>query len=189
MTQDFNNAFAENAQRQRDLRLQLAELGSADRSDTEMQFIEWSPGRKMQRLWSMEDGTHIDIPRYMVAAAITKRLANGQFRFTANQADAPPIKEGDIRCFLADDSPERTSGLLDQAGLGHLPACPMKALRSEFSKEQHGEHRHVASWKALLSFKERQEREKDREERRQETAAMLAMAGQASERGPRARSS
>lgn len=171
------NTYAETQQRARDLRAQLAELSGEDKGDQEMLFQEWSPGRKMQRLWSMLDGMEISIPRYMVMGAITKRLPDGRFAFTANKDEAPVFKEGNVRCFLAEDSPERKSGLLEAAGLDHLPACPARGLRSAFSKKLHGEHRHSDSWRALEDYRSQLAAEQDREERQKQVDAMLQLAG------------
>ena len=173
----MTNTFAEQAQRARDLRAQLTEIGAGDRGDQEMQFIEWSPGRKLVKLWSMHDGQEITIPQYMVMGAITKRLPDGRFAFTAHQNEAPAFKDGEISCFLAANSPERDSGLLEAAGLSHLPPCPAEHLRSNYSKRIHAFNRHRQAWESLQDHVATQEREMERGERRQQTDAMLQMAG------------
>lgn len=173
----MTNTFAEQAQRARDLRAQLTEIGAGDRGDQEMQFIEWSPGRKLVKLWSMQDGQEITIPQYMVMGAITKRLPDGRFAFTAHQNEAPAFKDGEVPCFLAANSPERTSGLLEAAGLSHLPPCPAEHLRSNYSKRIHAFNRHRQAWESLQDHVATQEREMERGERRQQTDAMLQMAG------------
>ena len=170
------NKFAEQQQHARDLRAQLTGLGADEYNDTEMQFIEWSPGRKMQRLWSMQDGMEINIPRYMVAGAISKRLPDGRYAFTAVQSEAPAFKDGNVACFLAENSPERKSGLLEEAGLDHLPACPNEHLRSTYSKRVHAEVRHNQSWKILQDHVGAVERDEDRAERREQIAAVQKLA-------------
>ena len=173
----MTNTFAEQAQRTRDLRAQLTDLGADNKGDQEMQFIEWSPGRKLVKLWSMQDGQEITIPQYMVMGAITKRLPDGRFAFTAHQKEAPAFKDGEVPCFLAANSPERDSGLLEAAGLSHLPPCPAEHLRSNYSKRIHAVNRHRQSWESLQDHISTQEREVERAERREQTDAMLQMAG------------
>lgn len=174
--------FAEQQQHARDLRAQLTELGKEEANDTEMEFIEWSPGRKMQKLWSMQDGMEINIPRYMVAGAIVKRLPDGRYAFTAYQEEAPKFKDGNVACFLAANSPERDSGLLEAAGLDHLPTCPAEHLRSGYSKRTHAENRHGQSWAILQDYIKDQEREETRTEQRRQTDAMLELAGKKSKK-------
>jgi hypothetical protein len=173
----MTNTYAEQQQRARDLRTQLAEVGASERNDQEMLFQEWSPGRTLVTLWSMEDGTEITIPQYMVASAIQKRMADGRFRFTAYKDQAPEFKAGTVRCFLAEDSPERTSGLLEEAGLDHLPVCAAKNLRSGFSKRRHGQNRHSDSWNALQEHIGDKRREVEQTDRRNEMAAIRDLAG------------
>ena len=170
------NTFAEQQQYARDLRSQLSEIGQDDTNENEMQFIEWSPGRKMVRLWSMQDGTEITIPRYMVASAISKRLPDGRFAFTAHKEEAPAFKEGTERCFLAEDSVERLGGLLEAAGLDNMPPCPAKHLRSRNSKRVHAQHRHRQSWETLQEYIQTEEAARDREERRKEVEAIQQLA-------------
>lgn len=170
------DTYAQQQQRARDLRTQLSDLGTAS-EQAEILFQEWSPGRKMQKLWSMQDGVEITIPSYMVGGALMKRLPDGRYAFTANKAEAPEFVDGDVPCFLAAGSPERESGILAEAGLDHLPACPAEHLRSLYSKDVHGTNRHRQSYAALQDFLARKEREEDREERRSELAAIRDLAG------------
>ena len=174
------NTFAEQQQHARDLRNQLTNLDRED--NAEMQFIEWSPGRKLQKLWSMQDGQEIEIPSYMVAGAISKRLANGKYAFTAIQSEAPVFKDGDIACFLAENSPERESGLMEAAGLDHLPVCPAQHLRSLYSKRVHADHRHHQSWEILSEFIATQERDTARDDMKSQVEAMQKLAESASKK-------
>ena len=176
------NTFAQQQQHARDLRAQLSELGKEEANDTEMQFIEWSPGRTMQKLWSMQDGIEINIPRYMVAGAIAKRLPDGRYAFTANQAEAPTFKEGDVPCFLAENSPERESGMLEASGLDHLPTCAAVHLRSLYSKRVHAHNRHRQSWETLQDFIESQERQSARDSQRDQVEAMQKLAESATKK-------
>ena len=170
MTSDY----AIQEEQRRDLRLQIQGMERSDFS--EFSFTEWSPGRKMVTLWSMQDGISITIPQYMVGSALSKRWRNG-FLFTADKTKAPEFKDGTVRCFLAEGSVERDSGVLAAAGLDHLPYCPAHGLRSEYSKTQHGKNRHTNSWASLQDFLARQEREESRDEQRKATAAMMQLAG------------
>ena len=170
-----NQAFAESMQQARDLRNQLNEIERDD--EQTVQFTEWSPGRRMVKLWSLVDGGEIEIPRYMVLGAITKRQANGNYVFTANKDEAPKFRDGSVKCFLAEGSTERETGLLEEAGLNHLAPCPANKLRSTYSKRIHAMNRHPQSWAPLQEFVTTQEREESRDEQRKQTAAILELAG------------
>ena len=62
--------FIERAEATRDLRNQLGNLGS---DESEIQFMEWSPGRKLVTIWSMETGEEATLPRYQ-ASAVDRRV-------------------------------------------------------------------------------------------------------------------
>lgn len=172
----MTNELAELAEQRRDLRLQVAEL-DAD-SQQEIVFQEFSPGRRLQKLWNTLDGMMIVIPNYMVPGALVKRRPDGQgYLFTADPNKAPPFKDGTIPCFLAQNSPERESGLLAEVGLDQLVPCPAEHLRSDYSKRMHAEHRHAQAWAILQEFIARQERSSERAERRQEMQAIRELAG------------
>jgi len=168
--------IAEQLEQARDLRGQLRDLEAGD--SQEMLFQEWSPGRTLVKLWSMENGEEIEIPRYMAAAALLKRMRGGKYRFTTRQEEAPRFREGNVRCFLAEDSEERVSGLLEEAGLDSIAPCPAEHLRTRLSKRTHAEHRHPQSWATLQEFIEDKEREEERADRKQQTAAIMQLAGQ-----------
>lgn len=165
---------AEHLQQARDLRTQLRDLEAGD--SQEMLFQEWSPGRTLVKLWSMENGEEIEIPRYMAAAALLKPMANGKYRFTTRQEEAPKFREGSVRCFLAGGSEERESGLLDAAGLDNIAFCPAEHLRTRLSKRVHAEHRHPQSWATLQEYLEDQAKLEERADRKQQTAAMMQLA-------------
>ena len=173
-----NEAVAQRLEEVRDMRVQISELSADDAK--EMSLQEFSPGRKILTLYSMTDGEQIDVPQYIAAQALSKRLADGRYAFTAFKTQAPAYKEGNVRCFLADDSPERESGLLAEAGLDHLPPCPAKHLRSTLSKRVHGQNRHIQAWPTLQEYLQEKDREETRTEQRKQTDAMLALAGQRS---------
>lgn len=157
-------------------------------NDQEFLFQELSPGRKMQKLYSMADGIEIVIPRYMVMSAISKRLPDGRFAFTAHPHNchcarqctsdmwAPMFTDGEVRCFLAAASTERDSGLLESAGLAHLSPCKAEHLRSNYSKRLHAQNRHRQSWAILQDFLQTQERAEARAEQREQASAMIQLA-------------
>lgn len=187
----MTSSYAQQAQARRDLRLQVENLDREDQR--EMEFIEWSPGRKTQVLYSMQDGMKIEVPQYMVMGAISKRMDDGRFAFTSHPHDcdcgtcgladrAPAFKEGTMKCFLAEGSPERESGLLAEAGLDHLAHCKAVGLRSEFARIRHGQGVHPQSWAILQTHKETAERAESRAEQRKTTDAMLKMAASQSEK-------
>jgi hypothetical protein len=169
--------YAQQAQSRRDLRTQLSGLDNSD--SKEILFEEWSPGRTMMTLWSTIDGMEITIPRYMVDNALKKPhpTTPGKFLFTAFKEQAPEFRGGTVKCFLAEGSPERETGLLSGAGLDHLVPCKATELRSPYSKEQHAKNRHPSSWSSFQHYVETKQREETRDDQRKQTEAMMAMAG------------
>lgn len=173
----MTSAFAEQMEQARDLRNQISDLTTED--SQEFQMTEFSPGRRMVKLWSMVDGMEIEIPKYMVLSALTKRDTRSKtgWAFTARRTDAPAFKEGNIKCFLAEGSSERESGLLAEAGLDHLPYCAYVGGRSAFAKRRHGQGVHPQSWEILQEFISEQREEQARADQREQTDAIRALAG------------
>src|SRR3990167_2865396 len=163
--------FIERAEATRDLRNQLGSLGS---DESEIQFMEWSPGRKLVTIWSMETGEEATLPRYQAVAAINTVGPRGGYVWTSKKENAPTPRINTIKCFLHPDSPER--GFLDEIGV--TAVCLSAQLASNASKWEHARNRHGASFKVYQEEIGRIEREEAREEQRKQTDAMLSLAGQ-----------
>lgn len=147
------------AERRRDLRSQVAELGSEDMP--EILFQEISPGREPVTVYLMADGSPTQVPAYMINAVMTLTdPESGGYRFVSDPKDAPEYKPGSIKCFLHKDSPDRP--VLELVGLG-ATTCPAEHLASEHSKRLHGLHRHkqeFAAWQEYLENKKEEVRDK-----------------------------
>jgi hypothetical protein len=163
---------AAQAERLRDLRGQVTELGSSDVPEILFQHI--SPGREPVTVYSTKDGCPTPIPAYMLGAAMELRNEDGTFRFVAKAKDAPEYKLGTIKCFLHPDSPERP--VLELVGLGSA-TCPKATLASVQSKRLHGLHRHKQEWEAWQEHVEGKKEERREERLNQQLEATLALAG------------
>jgi len=159
----------------RDLRRQVAELDSVEES--EIIIRETSPARRRHILYSMEDGSEVSVFRYRVDDYLSRTFPDGSPRFTADKSKAPAFIEGNSKCFLHRESPEaeivRTLGIGKTCSAAHLP-------NSAFARRRHAEKKHKEEWRIYSEHIREQEQEAWREEQRQQTAAMLAIAGQAS---------
>src|SRR3990167_9478120 len=114
MTTD--QTFIERVEAQRDLRNQLGALGTAEES--EIQFIEWSPGRKLVTVWNMETGEEATLPRYQARAAVNTLSPRGGYMWTAHKDKAPTPRENNVKCFLHPEHPLRA--YLDEIGVSAI---------------------------------------------------------------------
>ena len=165
---------AERVQDIRDLRDQITGLQREDQQ--EMIFRDTSPRRSLIQVWSMQNGEPISIPRKMLENTLKKRLDDGRYAFTARQEEAPVYRKGTLKCFLHPESPERV--ILNEIGLSGI-SCPASQIANAHSKRIHAQHRHKQEWEAYQDYIDSQEREEDREQRRQQLDATLAIAGRA----------
>lgn len=166
---------AQRAEQARDLRKQVEALAGSDYSEQEIILRETSPARKMVPLYNMEDGSQVMVYRYRLDTYLSRTIPGTNTpMFTSDPSRAPTYLRGNLKCFLAADSPERD--ILNRIGLGKT--CPANHIPNEFAREQHAEKKHKAEWKAYKAYMEREDAQSDRELRRQEVAAMMAMAGQ-----------
>ena len=159
------------AERTRDLRGQVAEIDKSD--EPEILFMEISPGRVPIRVYSTKNGEHIDVPAYMIGAAMELKNEDGTFRFVADAKNAPEYKPGTIKCFLHKDSPERP--ILELVGLGSS-FCPAEHLGSEYSKRMHGLHRHKQEFAAYQEHRENEKEAKAVARQEEQLEATLAIA-------------
>ncbi|KKN75282.1 hypothetical protein LCGC14_0382810 [marine sediment metagenome] len=165
------DAPAVQAERLRDLRGQVAELGSADMP--EILFQHNSPGREPVTVYATKDGCPTPVPHYMLGAAMQLTNEDGAFRFVADAKDAPTYQLGSIKCFLHKDSPERP--ILEKIGLGSA-TCPKATLASFHSKRLHGLHRHKQESEALREFEENEKETKREARQDKQLEATLAIA-------------
>lgn len=156
--------WIERVEKERDLRSQIDGLGADEEQET--QFMEWSPGRKLVTIWSMETGEQIEIPRYQAAAAIRS------YKWTADPKLAPKQKVNSTKCFMHADSPERA--ILDELGISYK--CPAAQLANKGSARVHAEHRHPSAWRQYQEYLSDIREEEYRQERREELEAFKAIA-------------
>lgn len=164
----------------RDLRVQLSGLGAED--EGEIQFIEWSPGRRMVTIWSREDGSEATLPFYIARSALNTPSLRGGWRWTTHrhecdcgqcdeQQRAPKARVNSVKCFLHPEAPERA--LLDEMGITQV--CMSGQLASESSKRQHAK-RHASSWAQYQEEVERREKDAAKADQKEQTAAILKLA-------------
>lgn len=173
MAPENNAAVLEQA---RDLRGQLAELDSGAKSG--IVFMEPpDQGRVPTTIYSLINGEPITLPRYMAEGVIGKRNPDGPgYMFTAHKENAPEYKLGTVKCFLHPESTYRTSGILDAAGVQAF-SCNSGNHPSDYAMEEVAKGKHRKQWAAVQAYLDRQERAEERAERKEQTDAMLALAG------------
>ena len=164
--------WIERVEAARDLRTQLGNLDKDE--EQEIQFTEWSPGRKLVTIWSMESGEEVTLPRYQAQAAVNS------FMWTADKSKAPKRRVNNVKCFLHPESPERA--VLNE--LGVTRTCSAAHLANNGSKRTHAENRHKAEWRQLQEHLNEQREAEYRQLQTQQTEAMLALAGKSAEAGP-----
>lgn len=178
--QDNSQRWIETAETKRDLARQLEGLGGDDQA--EIQFLEWSPGRRMVTLWYMESGESVTLPRYQALAAINAPSETGGYRFTAHpyncdcgkcgpEQRAPKPFIPSYPCFLHPQSEHRE--LLRSLGIN---ATCMTMLADEDSAEKHA-NRHPSRWARLQRELDRREVEEEKAAQRKQTEAILSLAG------------
>jgi hypothetical protein len=88
---------------------------------------------------------------------------------------------GDVKCFLAKDSPQRE--VVDQLNISSGYYCRMVTLPNELEGETHAAHRHPSRWKAYQNYIEKQRLKAIEDRQEAQTTAILELArrGQATE--------
>jgi hypothetical protein len=171
MTQDVR---AERQQEIRDLRGQISDLSRED--EQEIVFKETSPRRRKATIYSMRDGSLITIPLTLLERTLEKRGPDGKYMFTARKEDAPEFRQGQVKCFLHSDSPERP--ILEEIGL-RATSCPAAHLANQYSKEIHAKHRHKQEWAMYQQYRTDQKEAKQEARQERQLEATLAIAGKA----------
>ncbi len=169
---------AERVRQERDLRPQVAGMGL----ENEVLFQHIRTGMNLVTLYAMSDGEPIPLPEKLIAAAMGKKDAEGNWMFTDKKEDAPEYMAGTVMCFLHAESVERKSGLLSEIGIAGKKCSRTGGLASEGSKITHGEIRHKAEWKAWKTFEAAKEKREDRDATRAQLDATLALAGKAADK-------
>lgn len=170
----MTNAPAERAEDVRDLRRQITGLEREESQD--MVFRDTSPRRQMVTIYSVIDGEPISINRKRLEAVMAKKLDDGRDAFVGRSQGVPTYRKGTIKCFLHPESPERP--ILNEIGLSGI-SCPAAQLANPHSKRIHAQHRHKQEWEAYMDYLNSQERDEDREQRRMQLEATLAIAERA----------
>ena len=170
-----NQAFIERAETARDLKDQMNEALGRD-TEQEFQFYEWSPGRTIVSLWSMETGEEIRVPRYIGESALYARNEDGGYRFTTDQSKAPERRLNSTKCLFHKESPMRP--FLEETGIigGNEVVCRSEHLAGESAMLLHAENKHADRFKRYVAARERIERAEDRKRQLQQTEAMLKLA-------------
>ena len=159
------------AEKARDLRSQVAELSDIDQP--EVLFRETSPTRKLIRLYSMEDGSPVDVYKYRLDATLAKTVPGTKDpMFTSDPKKAPKWEEGKLKCFLAKGSPEEE--MVRQLGL--FKSCKAVHIPNEYAREQHALKKHKAEWKAYSDHLAKARYDEDRALQRAQVEAMMALA-------------
>lgn len=152
------------------------ELGKAMGRDGVMQDISDDP--EIDTLYSMVDGMPIQIPHFMTARTLRKRLPTGVRAFTSDKRKAPRYRINDVLCWLHRDHERREEW--DSMGLAGL-YCEAAHLASPYSARIHMQHRHKQEYGAISDYLSEQETTTYRENARLQLEATLALAGRAAE--------
>ena len=181
MTMQTGQSFIQREEARRDLRHQLGNLAADEES--EIQFTEWSPGRKLVTIWNMQTGEEALLPRYQAIAAVNSPNPRGGYMWTSHrfgcdcgrcskETQAPKARVNTVKCFLHPDSPERV--VLDEIGVSTV--CMSEHLASNPSKWAHARNRHPSAFGIYQEEIGRRENEDYRSEQRRQTDAMLQLA-------------
>lgn len=165
------NKIAERAEQVRDLKGQVADLTAEEMG--EVMFIDASPRRNPVVIYSMLTGEPITLPALLVRGALENKLPDGRYAFTSDPNKAPSYKQGEIKCFLHPDSPDRL--ILNQIGLAGA-FCPAAHLANDYSKRMHAQHRHRKQWEAYQDYLGQQRDNEYRQRQEQQLEATLAIA-------------
>lgn len=171
MTADTQR-WIEREEASRDLRVQLGSLASDE--EREIEFTEWSPGRKIVTIWNTETGEEVSLPRYQARAAIYQpNAAHNGYLWTTDKEKAPERKINTVKCFLHPQSEERE--LVNNIGI--TTVCMSEHLASNNSKWEHARNKHSHAFRIYRDEQDRVEREKSSSLQAQQTEAMLKLAG------------
>ena len=164
-------------QRAQDVRDLRNQIGTLEADQQEIVFREISPRRVKRTIYSMTSGEPLTMPRYMAERAISKRLDDGSYMFTARQEEAPEYKLGEIKCFLHPESPDQV--ILAEIGLSGIH-CPKATIANPHSKRMHALHRHHDEWEAYQDYLDDKKETASSQRQQDQIDATLALAQKAS---------
>jgi hypothetical protein len=167
----MTSSHALEVERALDLKRQIAGL---DAPDTEFLFKDTSPPSRWETVYSTQTGEPIRVKRHRIIPTLEKRLPDGSKAFTADALAVPTYRLGEVKCFLAKGSEQRD--LVDELNIAPGYYCIAEHLANDMAATVHAERRHPTRWRMFKEHKEKVERDRDRDERREQTAAILALA-------------
>ena len=157
------------AEEARDLRTQLGALMD---DEAEIIFMDTSPRRQIETVYSMQSGEEIHVLRYHLPEIMGKQLPDGRPAFTARKELAPVYRQGSTPCFMADNSPEREA--LNELGIFKI--CPAKKLANNYAKQVHAQHKHHAEWAMYQDHVNSLEQADWKRRQEEQTAAIMKLA-------------
>lgn len=172
------NSHAQELERALDLKKQIAGL---DAPDTDFLFKDTSPPTRWETLYSTQTGEPVPVKRHRIIPTLEKRLPDGSKAFTANKDAVPVYTLGTVKCFLARGSEQRE--IVDSLNISPGYYCPAEHLANDMAATVHAEKRHPTRWRMYRDHLQREERDQDRRERQEQTAAILALAGSHADTG------
>lgn len=167
----------ERAAAQAQIAQELAALGDG-RDAMEKAGIHFEWGSVNRKSWTIYDaltGAKVEVPEFVGKWAMKQRIwYEGKViaRFSPRPVPNPPIKPGQVKCFLHAESEFRET--LNHLGINGR--CRADHIQNMFAMEQHAKGKHPAEWRMYTDFQERQEREAERDARREEVSAMRDLA-------------
>lgn len=162
---------AQEVERALDLKRQILGL---EASDSEFLFRDTSPPTRWETVYSTQTGEPIRVKRHRIIPTLEKRLPDGTKAFTADPSSVPVYQLGEVKCFLAKGSRDRDQ--VDALNIAPGYYCPAEHLANDMAATVHAEKRHPTRWRMFREYTDRAERDRDRDERREQTAAILALA-------------
>ncbi len=161
----------------RDLLDQAHQVMGAARAQGEdnWEIVDASPRRRFWVLYSMVDGTRVEVPEFVGKEAIKKRVQlRGKtfYAWTDSEEKAPKYIKGKVLCFLHPDAPERE--MLDELGIP--PKCEANELRNLGAKRIHGQRLHKGDWDAYQEALGLQRDKEWRDGQKAQTEATLELA-------------
>ena len=143
-------------------------------------------------IYSMIDGEPRSILKLDRTRVLSKTLSDKSpaFWYEGMPGEPPTYTKGTIRCFLhpefdeTDGPAEFDRSFIDDIGLAGLfcnannpRVANVDSFRTVFDRDEHVRRKHKRTWATVQSALERKERDAEREERRADRDAMLALAG------------
>ena len=189
MTMQTGRSFIQREEARRDLRHQLGNLAADEES--EIQFTEWSPGRKLVTIWNMQTGEEALLPRYQAIAAVNSPNPRGGYMWTSHRSgcdcgrcsketQAPKARVNTVKCFLHPESAYRA--FMDEIGV--TTTCASEHLASENAMWAVARNKHHTAFTAYQEEVQRREQATRDNRQQEQTDAILTLAGRAAGPAP-----